>query len=316
MHSHARHADDHNHDHSHSHGHVHAQAVAGFGRAFAIGVALNAGFVVAEAAGGVFAHSVALLSDAGHNFSDVLALAIAWLAAELAKRAPTARFSYGLRSSSILAALFNATLLLVAVGALSWEALLRFGDPQPVAGGIVMAIAGAGVVVNGVTAALFASGRGDLNLRGAYLHMAADAIVSVGVMAAGLAVLVTGWLWLDPLVSLAVNAVIVWGTWGLLSESFEMAMAAAPRHIEPADVRAFIAARPGVTSVHDLHIWPMSTTETALTCHLVIPGGRPGDAFLHDLCVELDRRFAIRHPTVQIETDPNFACALAPDEVV
>ena len=160
------------------------------------------------------------------------------------ERAPTARFTYGLRSSSILAALFNATLLLVAVGALSWEALRRFGDPQPVAGGIVMAIAGAGVVVNGVTAALFASGRGDLNLRGAYLHMAADAVVSVGVMAAGLAVMLTGWPWLDPLVSLGVNAVIIWGTWGLLSESFEMAMAAAPRHIEPAEVRAFLAARP------------------------------------------------------------------------
>ena len=307
------------HSHSHSddaHDHDHAPAPASFGRAFAIGVALNAAFVVAEVAGGVFAHSVALLSDAGHNLSDVLALAIAWLAAALARRAPTARFTYGLRGSSILAALFNATLLLVAVGGLSWEALRRFGDPQPVAGGIVMAIAGVGVVVNGVTAALFASGRGDLNLRGAYLHMAADAIVSVGVMAAGLAVMLTGWLWLDPLVSLGVNAAIIWGTWGLLSESFEMAMAATPRHIEPSEVRAFLAARPGVTSVHDLHIWPMSTTETALTCHLVIPGGRPGDAFLHDLCVELDRRFAIRHPTVQIETDPDFACALAPDEVV
>jgi cobalt-zinc-cadmium efflux system protein len=310
MHSHAHHGDD------HGHGHSHARAAASFGRAFAIGVALNAAFVVVEAAGGVLAHSVALLSDAGHNFGDVLALAIAWLAAVLARRAPTARFTYGLRSSSILAALFNGTLLLVAVGALSWEALRRFGDPQPVAGGIVMAIAGAGVVVNGVTAALFASGRGDLNLRGAYLHMAADAVVSVGVMVAGLAVLITGWLWLDPLVSLAVNAAIVWGTWGLLSESLEMAMAAAPRHIEPGEVRAFLAARPGVTSVHDLHIWPMSTTETALTCHLVIPGGRPGDAFLHDLSVELDRRFAIPHATVQIEIDPNFACTLAPDEVV
>jgi cobalt-zinc-cadmium efflux system protein len=302
MRSHSHHADG--HVHGHGHGHAHS---AGFRRAFAIGVALNAGFVVAEAAGGAFAHSVALLSDAGHNSSDVLALA---------KRAPSTRFSYGLRGSSILAALFNASLLLVVVGALSWEALRRFGDPQPVAGGIVTAIAGAGVVVNGVAAALFAAGRGDLNLRGAYLHMAADALVSVGVMAAGLAVLITGWLWLDPLVSLAVNAAIVWGTWGLLSESFAMAMAAAPRHIEPGQVRAFLAARPGVASVHDLHIWPMSTTETALTCHLVIPGGRPGDAFLHDLSVELDRRFAIRHATVQIETDPNFACALAPDEVV
>ncbi len=320
MHSHSGDAadPDHNHrdhDHGHGHGHLHAPA-AGFGRAFAIGVALNAAFVVVEIAGGTFAHSVALISDAGHNFSDVLALAVAWLAAALAKRAPTARFSYGLRGSSILAALFNATLLLVAVGALSWEALRRFADPQPVEGGVVMAIAGAGVIVNGVTALLFASGRGDLNLRGAYLHMLGDAVVSIGVMAAGLAVMLTGWLWLDPLVSLAVNAAIVWGTWGLLSESLAMAMAATPRGIEPGEVRAFLAARPGVAEVHDLHIWPMSTTETALTCHLVMPGGHPGDAFLHALCVELDHRFAIRHPTVQIETDPDVVCALAPDEVV
>jgi len=259
---------------------------------------------------------MALISEAGHNFSDVLALGVAWLADALARRAPTPRFSYGLRGSSILAALFNGTLLLVAVGALSWEALRRFADPQPVEGELVMAIAGAGVVVNGVTAALFASGRGDLNLGGAYLHMASDAVVSIGVTAAGLAVLLTGRLWLDPLVSLAVNAAIVLGTWGLLSESFAMAMAATPRGIEPAQVRAFLAARPGVAAVHDLHIWPMSTTETALTCHLVTPGGRPGDIFLHDHCVELDRRFAIRHPAVQIETDPEFACALAPDEVV
>ena len=310
VHSHSGGAHEHEHEHEHDH------APASFGRAFAIGVALNAGFVVVEAAGGTLAHSVALISDAGHNFSDVLALAVAWLADRLARRAPSARFSYGLRGSSILAALFNATALLVAVGALSWEAVRRFADPQPVEGGVVMAIAGAGVVVNGVTAALFARGRGDLNLRGAYLHMAADAVVSVGVMLAGLAVMLTGWLWLDPLVSLAVNAVIVGGTWALLSESFAMAMAATPRGIEPADVRAFLVAQPGVTALHDLHIWPMSTTETALTCHLVMPAGHPGDAFLHDLCVELDRRFAIRHPTLQIETDPDFACALAPDEVV
>ena len=315
-------ADGHDHDHDHGHGHGgrghrHAHATADYGAAFAVGVALNLAFVAIEAAYGLIAGSVALLSDAGHNLGDVLGLAAAWLASVLVKRAPTARFTYGLRGSSILAALFNAVVLLLTVGAISLEALQRLADPAPVAGGIVMVVAAIGIVVNGVTAWLFASGsKDDINLRGAFLHMASDALVSAGVVAAGLVILLTGWLWLDPLTSLAVNLVIVWGTWGLLRDSLSMSMAAAPSGVDPAGVRAFLASRPGVAAVHDLHVWPISTTETALTCHLVMPGGHPGDPFLHALAAELASRFRIGHSTVQVETDPDGACTLAPDEVV
>lgn len=320
------HGDDHDHEHgakdhgeeSHDHGgHDHAHAPADFGAAFAIGIALNIGFVAIEAAFGLIAGSVALLSDAGHNLGDVLGLSAAWLASRLVQRAPSARFTYGLRGSSILAALFNAVFLLLTVGAISWEAILRLADPAPVAGNIVMIVAAIGIVVNGVTAWLFASGqKDDINLRSAFLHMASDALVSAGVVASGFVILATGWLWLDPLTSLAVNVVIVWGTWGLLRDSLGMSMAAVPAGVDPAKLRAFLAARSGVSAVHDLHVWPISTTETALTCHLVMPAGHPGDAFLHDLAAELARRFRIGHPTLQIETDPQIACALAPDEVV
>ncbi len=320
------HGDDHDHGHgagdhggeSHDHsGHDHAHAPADFGAAFAIGIALNVGFVAIEAAYGLIAGSVALLSDAGHNLGDVLGLSAAWLASRLVQRAPSARFTYGLRGSSILAALFNAVFLLLTVGAISWEAILRLAHPAPVAGNVVMVVAAIGIVVNGVTAWLFASGqKDDINLRGAFLHMASDALVSAGVVASGFVILATGWLWLDPLTSLAVNVVIVWGTWGLLRDSLGMSMAAVPAGVDPAKLRAFLAARPGVSAVHDLHVWPISTTETALTCHLVMPAGHPGDAFLHDLAAELARRFRIGHSTLQIETDPQLACALAPDEVV
>lgn len=302
-------------DHAHRGGHGHTPT--SFSSAFAIGVGLNFGFVVVEAIFGVLGNSVALLSDAGHNFGDVLALMAAWVAGELVKRAPTARFTYGLRGSSILAALFNAVLLLVTVGAISWEAVRRLDAPAPVSGKVVMTVAAVGIVVNGVTAALFASGgKRDINLRGAFVHMASDAFVSAGVVIAGFAILLTGWLWLDPLVSLAVNAVIVWATWGLLRDSLAMSMAAAPSRIDPAEVREFLAARPGVEAVHDLHIWPMSTTEVALTCHLVMSGGHPGDPFLHRLSEDLERRFQISHPTTQIETDPDSGCAQAPDNVI
>jgi cobalt-zinc-cadmium efflux system protein len=313
---------DHGHSHDHDHGHahpggVHGHAPASFGKAFAIGIALNFGFVVIEALYGLMSNSVSLLADAGHNLGDVLGLGVAWLASALVTRAPTARFTYGMRGSSILAALFNAVFLLVIVGGLSWEAIRRLGSPEPVAGGTMMAVAAIGILVNAATAWLFASGRkDDLNLKGAFLHMASDALVSVGVVVAGLLILLTGWLIVDPLVSLAINAVIVWGTWGLLRDSVQMSMAAAPAAIDPAAVRTFLAGRPGVAAVHDLHIWPMSTTETALTCHLVMPDGHPGDAFLHDLAGDLLKRFKIVHPTVQIEVDPRLACALAPDEVV
>jgi cobalt-zinc-cadmium efflux system protein len=310
-HEHGRH-DGHDHAHRGAHGH----APAGFGRAFAIGVALNLGFVVVEAIYGILGHSVALLADAGHNLSDVLALAVAWLASELVKRAPTARFTYGLRGSSILAALFNAVFLLMTVGAISWEAIRRLGAPEPVAGKTVMIVAALGIVVNGATAWLFAGGKRDINLRGAFVHMASDAVVAAGVVVAGFVILLTGWLWIDPLVSLAINAIIVWATWGLLRDSLGMAMAAAPPGVDPAQVRAFLLGRTGVESLHDLHIWPMSTTEVALTCHLIMPQGHPGDAFLRQLCEDLAERFGIGHATLQIEIDRDAACALAPDEVV
>jgi cobalt-zinc-cadmium efflux system protein len=306
------------HDHdAHDHGHAHAHAPASFGRAFAIGIALNLGFVVIEALYGLLGNSVALLADAGHNLSDVLGLAVAWLGNALARRAPTERFTYGMRGSSILAALFNAVFLLVTVGGLSWEAIRRLGSPEPVAGKTVMVVAAIGILVNAVTAWLFASGRKhDINLRGAFLHMASDALVSVGVVAAGFLILLTNWLWIDPAVSLVINGVIIWGTWGLLRDSVGMSMAAVPAQIDPAAVRAFLVGRTGVAAVHDLHIWPMSTTENALTCHLVMPGGHPGDAFLHELAGDLAKGFKIVHATVQIEVDPDIACALAPDEVV
>jgi cobalt-zinc-cadmium efflux system protein len=273
--------------------------------------------VVVEAIFGFLSNSVALLADAGHNLGDVLGLAVAWLASELVKRAPTARFTYGLRGSSILAALFNATFLLLTVGAISWEAIRRLGAPEPVAGETVMVVAAVGIVINGITAFLFAPGaRGDLNLRGVFLHMASDALVSAGVVVVGLAILLTGWSWLDPLVSLAVNAVIVGGTWGLLRDSLAMSMAAVPSSLDPPKVREYLSMRPGVAAIHDFHVWPMSTTETALTCHLVMPAGHPGDAFLHDLATQLAMNIKIDHPTVQIEIDPHSACALAPDQVV
>ncbi len=317
-HDHGGHAHDHDHaTHDHGHSHTHAHAPASFGKAFAIGIALNLAFVVIEAVYGLIGNSVALLADAGHNLGDVLGLGVAWLASVLATRAPTARFTYGMRGSSILAALFNAVFLLVTVGALSWEAIRRIGSPEPVAGKTMMAVAAIGILVNAVTAWLFASGRkDDINLRGAFLHMASDALVSIGVVAAGLLILLTDWVWIDPIVSLAINGVIIWGTWGLLRDSVGMSMAAVPPQIDPAAVRRFLSAREGVVDVHDLHIWPMSTTENALTCHLVMPEGHPGDVFLHDVARDLARRFRIVHPTMQIEVDPHMACAQAPDEVV
>jgi cobalt-zinc-cadmium efflux system protein len=318
------HHHDHGHDHSHAHDHGHNHAPGGhhhapasFGTAFAIGIALNTAFVAAEALFGYLGNSVALIADAGHNLSDVLGLVVAWLADHLSKRAPSARFSYGLRGSSILAALFNAIFLLVAVGAIGWEALLRLFNPEPVASTIVIIVAAIGIVINGVTAWLFASGRhSDLNIRGAYLHMASDALVSAGVVAAGLVIAVTGWMWLDPLTSLVVSALIVAGTWGLLRDSVAMSLDATPPGIDPDAVRRLLESRPGVTEMHDLHIWSMSTKEIALTCHLVIPGGRPDDDFLRDLAHDLKHDFGIGHPTVQIETDAEVTCPLAPAHVV
>lgn len=315
------HAHDHAHGHDHSHGHSHGpgghvHAPANFGRAFAIGIALNTVFIVVEAAYGFLSNSTALLADAGHNLSDVLGLVVAWIAAVLSKRQPTARFTYGLRNSSILAALSNAVLLLIACGAIILEAVQRLLNPEPVASLTVIIVAAIGIAINGVTAWLFASGsKGDINIRGAYLHMAADAAVSAGVVIAGFLIMWTGWLWLDPVTSLLIVVVIIWGTWGLLRESTAMSLAAVPSGIDPAAVRAYLAGLPGVASIHDLHIWPMSTTETALTAHLVTPSGHPGDAFLLDTCRELNKRFGIGHTTLQVET-ATVTCALEPDHVV
>ena len=312
-------AHDHHHDHGHSHGggHGHGHAPKDFGFAFAVGTALNLGFVAVEAVYGILANSMALLADAGHNLGDVFGLLIAWGATALAKRIPTARYTYGLRSSSILAALANAIFLLVAVGAIAWEAIRRFADPQPIAGITVIVVAAIGIVINGVTAWLFASGRnGDINIKGAFLHMAADAAVSAGVVMAGIVILLTGWAWLDPAASLVIAAVVIWGTWGLLRDSVNMSLNAVPPGIDATEVRAHLEGLAAVNRIHDLHIWPMSTTETALTCHLVMPGGHPGDAFMASVASELHHRFRIGHATLQVEVDEEVACALEPDHVV
>ncbi len=291
----------HSHDHGHSHGHGHSHAPKDFGHAFAIGTALNLAFVAVEAAFGIAADSVALLADAGHNLSDVLGLLIAWAAASLAKRPASRRFTYGLKSSSILAALTNAMLLFIAVGAILWETLRRLGDPPQVQASALIWVAGAGIIVNGATALMFMRGQHDLNIRGAFLHMAADALVSAGVVIAGLLILWTGAEWIDPAVSLLIVAVILWSSWGLFRDSLGMALHAVPPGIDAEKVTQTLTALPGVTKLHDLHIWPMSTTESALTAHLVMPGGHPGDAFLHDLQHRLAHDFGIGHATVQIE---------------
>ena len=304
--------------HHHGHGHEgHSHAPADFGRAFLIGTVLNLGFVIVEAGYGIAANSMALLADAGHNLSDVLGLLVAWGAARLTQRAPSERFTYGLRKSSVLAALFNALFLLVALGAIAFEAVRRFSDPHPIEGGTVMAVAGIGILINGITAWMFARGRhGDINIRGAYLHMAADAAVSAGVVVAGLVILKTGWLWVDPIVSLAIVGIIFVGTWSLLRDSVSMSLDAVPPGIDLARVEACVAALPGVKHVHDLHVWPMSTTEIALTCHLVIPGERPDDGFLREAARMLKQHFGIDHSTIQIETAPHDECRQSPPEVV
>lgn len=297
--------------HGHSHGHGHSHAPADFGRAFAIGITLNLGFVIVEVAAGFLTDSMALLADAGHNLSDVLGLLIAWGGASLAKRPASRRFTYGLSSSTILAALANAVLLLFAVGAIALEASRRFAAPPPVEGATVMIVAGIGIVINTATALMFARGRkGDINIRGAYLHMAADAAVSAGVVIGGALILWTGAEWIDPALSLIIVAVILWSTWGLLRDSLTMALHAVPPGIDPDRVEAMLAGLPGVERVHDLHIWPMSTTEVALTAHLLIPSGFPGDAFLNDAEHRLAHDFGIGHATLQIEVGDGGPCRL------
>jgi cobalt-zinc-cadmium efflux system protein len=296
------HEHEHDHQHGHARGHGHAHAPARFDRAFALGISLNLAFVLVEATYGWLANSLALLADAGHNLGDVLGLALAWVATVLVRRLPTPRRTYGLRRSSILAALANALLLLVAVAGIAWEAIARLAHPQAVASGTVIAVAAAGIAVNGITAWLFSRGaQGDINVRGAFLHMAADAAVSAGVVGAALAMRATGWLWLDPAASLAVAAVITIATWGLLRDSVNLALDAVPAHIDPAAVTAWLGSLPGVTAVHHLHIWGMSTTDVALTVHLVKPDAHVDDALLAQIGRELQARFGIGHATVQLE---------------
>lgn len=306
--------------HAHSHGchghHGHSHAPAGFGRAFAIGASVNAGFVLLQVVAGFASGSVALLADAVHNLGDVLGLLIAWGAAVLTARAPTARRTYGWGRSSILAALFNAVVLLVGCGAIAAEALGRFAHPAPVDSAMVMAVAAAGIVVNGGTALLFMRGRhGDLNVRGAFLHLLSDALVSAGVVVSALVVQLTGWTVVDPLTSLAIVGLIAWGTWGLLRQSVDLAMDAVPEGVDRTEVQDALRALPGVSEVHNLHIWALSTTSTALTAHLVADA--PGPTLVRDAGAMLRHRFGIGHSTLQLEcADAADACALRPDHVV
>lgn len=301
------------HDHHHHH---HDVAVPGNrSGAFALAVALNVGFTAAEFAAGLISGSMALIADAGHNLSDVLSLLLAWGASVLAARPPSERYTYGLKSSSILAAIANAALLWVALGAILVETLRRFADPAPVEGVAMTVVAGAGIAVNALSAMLFARGRkSDLNVRAAFMHLMADAAVSAGVVIAGLLVLLTGERLIDPITSLVITLIIGWSSWGLLRDSLRMGMLAVPDAIDVPEVRAFLTARPGVVAIHDLHIWPMSTTETALTAHLVMSSALPpGSHFLHDLAHELSHRFGIGHTTIQIEGIGGAECALEDD---
>jgi len=300
------HSHSHGHDHDHSHGHSHAPA--DFGRAFAIGVVLNSVFVVFEATYGFLSGSMALVADAGHNLSDVLALLLAWGASIAAKKPSSARYTYGYKSSTILAALGNALLLAVAIGAILFETFHRMFDPVEPEGMAMVVVASIGVLINAFTALLFMRGRqDDINIRGAYLHMAADALVSVGVVIAGVAIIFTGQFWIDPAVSLIIVAIIAWGTWGLAKDSLKMGLLAVPDRIDESAVRSHLVGLEGVEAVHDLHIWPMSTTETALTAHLVMPEEPRSDAFLRKVSSELMNEFGIGHSTIQIERDPD-AC--------
>lgn len=310
--SHAGHGHSH-HGHGH-HGHSHAPA--SFDRAFAFGVTLNIAFVLIEGFYGLIAHSLALVADAGHNLGDVAGLLLAWGASWLGRRKPTARQTYGLGRTSILAALANAGLLMAAVGAIAVEAVRRLQSPEPIQTTTVMVVAAVGIAINGATAMMFMRGRkDDLNIRGAFLHMLSDAAVSAGVVVAAAAVAVTHWLWLDPVVSLAIVAVIAIGTFGLLKDSVGMAIDAVPAGINRDQVFNHLRSIDGVIEVHDLHIWPLSTTSTALTAHLVRSDDRIDDHLTAEICRQLNARFGIAHATLQFETG-QAACHLEPADVV
>jgi cobalt-zinc-cadmium efflux system protein len=314
------HQHDHHHSHDHHLGHTHSDNHLRHGdpinpgRTFAIAIALNTIFVIVEFAYGFIANSTALMADAGHNLSDVLGLLMAWGAAILGRKAPNDRYTYGLRSTSILAALANAMLLLVACGAIAWESIQRFSQPPIVAGLTITLVAGIGIVINGLSAWLFVKGsKGDLNIRGAYMHMLADAVVSLGVVVVGLAMIFTDWYWLDPMISLVIVTVIVIGTWGLLRESTQLALNAVPTNVDISAVENYLHHCPGVCGIHDLHIWGMSTTESALTVHLVMPEGYPGDEVMDDITRTLKERFSVQHSTLQMEQGTtDHACVLIP----
>jgi cobalt-zinc-cadmium efflux system protein len=304
----------HSHSHSHSHGghHHHHAPAEGHGRAFAIAVVLNIAIVLMQGIYGVIAHSTALLADAGHNLSDVLGLLLAWGATWLTARRPSARYTFGYGSTSILASLANAGLLLFASGVIVAEAIDRLLHPAPVAGLTVFVVATAGMLVNGFSAWLFMRGqKEDLNIRGAFLHMAGDALISAAVAISGLVILGTNWTWLDPLMSLAVVAVIVYGTWGLLRDSVRLALDAVPPGVDLQRIRNYLAGQPGVTDVHDLHVWALSTTGNALSAHLVMPAGHPGDAIVDAIVLTLREKFAMQHATLQVDLGTSdHHCAL------
>lgn len=322
-HEHHDHHHDHDHDghghhdhdhhghghHGHHHGPGHSHAPANFGLAFAVGTFLNAGFVVAEVIAGISAHSMALVADAGHNLGDVLGLLMAWIAAILAKRAPSRRYTYGLGRGTILAAFLNAAILLVSIGVIAVEAVRRLFEPSPVGTVTIMIVAAIGIAINGVTAWLFSSGRdSDINIRAAFQHMAYDALISLGVVVAGAVILLTGWERIDPLASLAIAGVILVGTWALLKDSVALALDRVPDGIRIDDIRRYVSELPEVSGVHDVHVWPTSTTENAMTLHVVTPEGHPGDAFTERLARSLRDRFSIQHVTMQVEIDET-ACS-------
>ena len=299
------------HHHHHHAGHAHGPAM--HNRAFGLGIVLNVAFVLIESYYGLQSHSLALLADAGHNLSDVLGLVLAWAGLLVGRLRPDDRHTYGWQRASIMAALINALILLFAMGSMAWEAVHRFSSPSPIAGQTVMLVAAAGVLVNGATAWLFAAGsHGDINLRGAFLHMAADALVSLGVVLVGALYLWTGAAWLDPVTSLVIAVLVLAGTWSLFNQSLHLAFDGVPQSVRLPEVRAHLATLPGVAAVHDLHVWAMSSTETALTAHLVMPSGHPGDAFLAGVATDLHDEFDIEHATLQIELgDHAHPCRLA-----
>ncbi len=310
MHDHHHH-DHHGHGHKHHHGHHHDHTPKDFGRAFIVGLVLNIGFVIAETAAGIIGNSMALIADAGHNAFDVVGLMVAWAGLSLAKRKPSERFTFGLGKSSVLAAFINGMLLLVAVGAITIEAVQRLMTPQPVATNMMMAVAAAGVVVNGVTAFMFSGGaKSDINIRGAFIHMAGDAAISAGVVIAGFVISLTGLVWIDPLMSLVLNIVIVIGTWGLLTQASRMALAGVPDDVDPEAIRSTLLGLPGVREVCDLHVWSLSTQDKAMSCHLVMPAGHPGDAFLVEAARIMKARHKIAHPTFQIDLERQVDCPL------